>query len=189
MLRLPVEEVVARIGRTHKNLSLDLSDVAEWCYEALEEQGAYDHLKEERNVKLPVENGMARLPSNIYRLLRVASGCEPVEPLRNGRCLMAPLGSKEVVADLLVFDTDERGYPLVDDVFMPVCAWYVVKKTLYEPFLKGEINEKAYRDVEQNYLKEALRARGSFRNVTDAKLDRIMRLIRSSIIVPRYRRS
>lgn len=184
MLRLTVDHLIQRINRVHPSLSLDHTDVAEWCFEAMEQEGRYDVFEEVVAQPLVVTEGIAQLPKNIYRLLSVRGGCSSCDFINYsvvGSCLKVPYATTTIYVDMTVFATDENGYPLIDDTFMEVCMYYVLERKLYEPFLQGGIAPDKYQDVQAKFISACGKARASMRNRTEDELMMISRMLRSPI--------
>lgn len=190
MIHLSVEHLMERISRNHRNLSLEPADVAAWCYEAMEESASYEAMEESMGTPIAVVNGMGHLPLNIYRLLSVKSACGPCNETcyrRSSRCLHFPLNTNGVAyVDMLLFPSDERGYPLIDDTLMTVCYWYCLRMLLLEPFLQGTVTKQAYDEIKSEFHRAEGAARASFRNIDRAKLNRISRMVRSSVIAQQF---
>lgn len=190
MTLLPVEHLVQRIARVHRNLVMELPTMSAWCFEAMEQHAPYDQLLENFGVSITVTDGIAHLPTNIYKLLSVSSSCGRCDEAcytRNSRCLHFPLyTSGTALISYLAFPADERGYALIDDVFMEVCHYYCLKMLLTGPAYEGSMPMGILEKVEADLGMAEARARGSFRNIPTAKLNRINRLIRSSVIAKRF---
>lgn len=191
MIQLPIEHLIERIGRVHKNLVLELDDVSAWCFEAMEDSATYEDMEEQMGVALTVTDGKAMLPINIYRLLSVRSECGPCGELcytRGSRCLSFPGRTNGVAyVDMLVFPVDERGYALVPDNLMAVCHYYVLTMVLMEPYFQGVIPANIYESIGEKYNRAVANNRASFQNITSDKIRRITRLLRSSVVAKQFK--
>lgn len=191
MIKLPVEHLVERLTRAHKNLSIDIGDIAAWAYEAMEDTSPYESLEEQMGVPIPVVDGKANLPLNIFRLLSVKSGCGPCDETcykRASRCLIFPLNTNGTAyVDMLLFPSDDRGYPLIDDSLMETCYYYCLKMLMWDSYLHGHVGEQAWERIENGYHRASGKARADLRNMTTDKMRRINRLIRSSVIGSRFK--
>jgi len=191
MTQLTVEHLIERLGRNHRTLPLDITDIAKWCYEAMEDHASYEHFDEVTNAAIEVTDGVAHLPINIYRLLAVRSGCGACDEAcyrRASRCLHFPLHTNGYAyVDYIAFPSDDRGYPLIDDSLINVCYWYCLKMLMLDPYLKGNVQEGVFNRVVHEMEKADGNARASFRNLSSEKLNRINRLMRSSVIARQFR--
>lgn len=186
-----IQRVIERISRSHRDLTMDRGDIAEWCYEVVAEAGSYYEFEEVRGQRLEVENGQAKLPCNLYRLLRVrnssAVDCGLIKYVHNGSCLNVQTGTTQVFVDALVFKVDENGDPLISDDLEAACYWYCLMKLLIDPFLQGTLPPAAYAKVEENYWFAVRKARASMRPVTRDDMDRITMLLHSMVTGRRYK--
>lgn len=187
MISYSIEHLIERVARRHPTMKLERSDVAAWCLEAMEERAPYESLKEVSGLKLPVSSDFkATLPINVYRVLRLWHNqaiCSDVAYVRSSRCLFLPDGTTgHVMVDVLTLPIDERGYPLIDDVIMPMCAWYVEWQMLSEPWMRGEVRDAVYNEAKIMFEVKAREAQGSLRNITEHDFAHIRNLLHSAIV-------
>lgn len=191
MNNVTIDQLINRINRVYRNLVVDRNDIIEWVFEALADAGSFDHFEEANNIELPVTGGTAKLPVNAFRVLsiRTATGaCQSSEYRVKQSCIQVHDSFTKIWADLLVFRVDENYEPYIDDVFEEAAYWYCIRNLITEPWSRGEIRDNVYQEAKNNYAMASAKSRGSFRNVTRDQMNRMLQLVRSSVIVSRAKR-
>jgi hypothetical protein len=190
MNNITVDQLINRINRVYRNLVVNKADIIEWVFEALADAGSFDHFEEANGMELSVSGGVAKLPVNAFRVLniRTSSGrCEPSSYVIKQSCIQVHDSLTKIWVDLLVFRIDDNYEPYIDDVFEEAAYWYCVRNLITEPWSRGEVRDAVYQEAKNNYAIASAKSRGSFRNVTRDEMNRMLQLVRSSVIVPRAR--
>jgi hypothetical protein len=186
-----IDQLIARIGRVHRDLVIDRGDIIEWTLEAIEEAGGYDQFEVVKDLAVPVKDRRAELPANAYRLLSVRMDgcrCEPPDYIVKNSCILLPCEATEVRLDLMAFRLTEEMEPLIDDTLMKMCEAYCIIRLLTGPWMRREVRDEAFQMAKADYGRAAQEARASFRNVTQDEMDRWNHLFRASVLVSRFKR-
>lgn len=188
---ISVDRVIERLTRRHPTLVLNKADVADYCFDVVEESGLY-HSFDEVVMALPIEGGRAQLPCNMYRLLNVFYGCDTCRVPRyavSGAHLNLPLTySGNILVQALVFKVDEEGYAQIDETLERACYWYVLREKMRDPMMQGDYPANLYAELDPNYRHELRRARGSMRHMTREDMSGAVNILRSMVITgPVYR--
>lgn len=188
MNNVTIDQLINRMNRVYRNLVIDRADIIEWVFEALADAGSFDHFEEANNMELPVTGGTAKLPVNAFRVLSIRTStrlCQPSEYVIKQSCIQVSESFTKLWVDLLVFRVDENYEPYIDDVFEEAAYWYCIRNLITEPWSRGEIRGEVYQEAKNNYAMAAAKSRGSFRNVTRDQMDRILRMVRTGLVVQR----
>ena len=173
--------VIEEVSRTFPNLVLTKPDAEFWTGKALEANGSYEHFCNYTK-KIPVVNGVAKVPRGTYRILMSGSTCNQSE-FHSGCFHVAP-GISEITLNYLGLPTSADGELLIDEGFIQAAAWYCVKMLLLEPYLQGTITKDRFDYVSEQYRQAHQAAKGSYRNFTSGRLARLNADLRSFVVTP-----
>jgi hypothetical protein len=152
------------ISRVHKQLLFDGADINEWSWEVLEAVGAFHHFNLYKDLKIPVEDGLATLPCGIYRVLRLRDGSgnriddytdygDQVE-VNNASCILL---------DYLGIPVDINGRMQIPVDCKKACYWYCLVQLYTADYFNNKIPENRWQDMNRKKDGWIAWARGSFR--------------------------
>lgn len=188
MAFVSVKRVMERIARNHKNMQLDIHDVAMCCYEVVKEYGVYEGF-ERFSKTLPVENGTVAMPCNLYKIdgvRRSGSACaDDIGYTIGTDCLRLDLNGcpSSVTVEGLVFKIDEDGHPMIPETLETPCYWYYMTQVLIDPVYGGSMPPTFLQDARTQFQDTLQTAKGSLQPVSTAEMDRISGMMRSFFIM------
>lgn len=188
-MNVTVDQLIARIGRIFRDLVIDRNDIIEWVYEAMEDGYEYHSFDIVHNFQIPVENGIARLPVNVYRVANVRTeqgSCREGTFMIKKRCIHVHSSATNVWVDMALFPMNTDGEPEIDETFAEAAMWFCIVRLLTDPWMRGELRGDAYGNAKMEYAAAAQKHRASFRNFTNKQLESYRRMLRSFFIVNRY---
>lgn len=187
MAFISVKRVVERIARNHKDMMVDINDVAMCCYEVVKEYGVYEGF-EKFSKTLPVVNGKVDMPCNLYKIdgvQRCGSTCADQLYYTLGTdCIRLDVNGcpSSVVVTGLVFKIDENGRPMIPETLETPCYWYYMSQKMIDPFYKGHIPGANLEHAEQKFIDTLNTAKGSLQPVSAAEMERISGMLRSFFV-------
>ncbi len=187
-----VDTVGSMLTRNHKGINFEPSDLIEWCRECLEEIADPDTvLLKKRNVEVRVNNSLAELPCDVYRLLSVrVNGSVPTENvIDDGDYLHMNFQTGKVKIDYYYLPETRDGIPVVSLPARQACYWYCLIKIKADEYERGLITEKVWDRWNRNYDFQISRARGSFKNMSRDDLNQIMAIMFNWVNIPQIPRN
>lgn len=133
-------DIYMRIISTFKSKGAEISkiEVVRWCSEVITDYlkdpvGLIEHLR----VKVPIYNGTANMPTNIFKLQRVygEDGSACVDFMYQGDYMQFPdiYKAKNILIDYYSLALDDAtGFPLIKKNYQPACYAYCVYKMFEE---------------------------------------------------------
>lgn len=188
MAFVSVKRVVERIARNHKNMEVDVHDVAMCCYEVVKEYGVHQGF-ERFSKTLPVENGTVAMPCNLYKIDSVSrngSACaDPIDFTMGTECLRLNLSGcpTSVHVTGLVFKIDEDGHPMIPEVLETPCYWYYMSQRLIDPTYAGAMPPSFLQDARAQFADTLNTAKGSLQDLPQQDMDRIGQMMRSFFVM------
>lgn len=199
---ITVDAVIERVARTYPDVEINRSDAAEWCFDVVRDVGVFPSFLEKREI-IPVVNGVAQLPCDVYRILHVAPDSSVANAytsaFRNSWYVENHGGYLEVanssqhgiprslMVDYLAFKVDDSGYPMIFVEARDAAAYYITMKLKEADFIAGRMDPQRFQWLEQRYHAELEYAKVRTMRWTDREeLDRIVKVARSIIRPAHY---
>lgn len=195
-----VENIIAMLSRSHKQIQWNIDDVAEWSGECEKNIGEFHDMFQYKDVEIEVYDRKAKLPCNCFRLLLVIPnfGSGYLKYRQQGGYIIfeAPSvtnaftvaatppksGSGTVRIDYIGIAIDSKGYPLICDGHEQACYWYCLLKN-YEPeFLTGKMSGQAYEHILSQYGHYVTKVKQGVRTRTSDDIDRINMVMFNQIL-------
>ena len=182
--KVSVHTIMGMLASTHKNLQLNVSDIANWCGECIEEIGEFTAMERFRDVKLTIKNNIAELPCNVFRVLTVSKGgMTPVYTVDHPYIKFKSY-SGDVLIDYLGIPVDDDGYPQIDRKARQACYWFCLKKLKQEDYENGKVGENVWDKYENNEAYYIDKARGNMGNMSRDDLNRITKVMVNMVAQP-----
>ena len=187
-----IDTVAAMLARRHKGLNFEKDDIIEYCRECIEEIADPDTcLLKKSDVELTVQNSVAELPCDVYRLLSVrVNGVTPSRSIvDDGTYLHMNFQSGKIRIDYFYLPETRDRMPIVALPARMACYYYCLLAIKGDDYERGLITQNVWNNWQTQYNYQVSRARGSFKNISRDDLNEIMRIMFTWALKPQIPRS